>query len=45
VGAQVSGSGLTLVAPLKLPHDAATQVAEDLPTPGAPNKYIRKPGK
>ncbi|MFZ2287495.1 MAG: arabinofuranosidase catalytic domain-containing protein [Bacteroidales bacterium] len=45
VGAQVSGSGITLTAPLTLPYDAGTQVSDYLPTPGAPNKYIRKPGK
>jgi hypothetical protein len=44
-GAQVSGSGISLVKPLIQTHDAGTQVADNLPTPGAPNKYYGKPGK
>lgn len=43
VGAQVSGSGITLTNPLTLVHDTGTQVADNLPTPGAPNRYYRKP--
>ncbi len=38
VGAQVSGSGITLAAPLTKPHENGTQVASNLPTPGKPNK-------
>ena len=42
-GAQVSGSGITLSAPLTMAHDIGTQVAGNIPTPGKPNQYIRKP--
>ena len=42
-GSQVSGSGITFVAPLTKAHDNGTQVVSFLPTPGAPNQYIRKP--
>lgn len=45
VGVQVSGSGISLAKPLTQAHEAGTQVADNLPTPGAPNKYYRKPGK
>jgi hypothetical protein len=44
-GVQVSGSGITLAKPLTQVYDAGTHVADNLPTPGAPNKYYRKPGK
>lgn len=44
-GAQFSGSGISLAKPLTQVYDAGTQVADNLPTPGAPNKYYRKPGK
>jgi hypothetical protein len=44
-GVQVSGSGISLAKPLTQVYDAGTQVADNLPTPGAPNKYYRKPGK
>jgi hypothetical protein len=40
-GAQVSGTGITLTAALTKPHDTGAPVASDLPTPGAPNKYVR----
>ena len=43
VGAPVSGSGITLVNPLTLAHDAGAQVSDNLPTPGKPNQYFRKP--
>ena len=43
VGAQVSGSGITLATPMTRAHDNGTQVASNLPTPGEPNQYIRKP--
>jgi hypothetical protein len=43
VGAQVSGSGITLATPLIRAHENAVQIASYLPTPGAPNQYIRKP--
>ncbi len=42
VAAQVSGSGITLTSPLTLVHDAGSQVADNLPTPGAPNRYYRE---
>ena len=41
-GAQISGTGISLRAPLAKPHAAGTQVASDIPTPGAPNRYTRK---
>ena len=43
VGAQVSGSGITLASPLTMAHENGTQIASNLPTPGEPNQYIRKP--
>jgi non-reducing end alpha-L-arabinofuranosidase len=43
VGVQVSGSGITFTTPLTRAHDNGTQVTSYLPTPGAPNQYIRKP--
>jgi len=42
-GVQVSGSGITLATPLTRNHDTGTQVAGNLPTPGEPNQYFRKP--
>ena len=42
-GVQVSGSGITLATPLTMNHDSGTQVAGNLPTPGEPNQYFRKP--
>lgn len=41
--AQVSGSGITLTTALTRPHESGAQVAGNLPTPGAPNQYYRKP--
>ncbi len=43
IGAQVSGSGITLAAPLTKAHDSGTPIAGHLPTPGKPNQYVRKP--
>ncbi len=43
VSVQVSGSGITLNTPLTKIHDNGTQVASGVPTPGAPNQYVRKP--
>jgi len=40
-GAQVSGTGITLTAALARVHDGGAPVADNLPTPGAPNKYNR----
>jgi non-reducing end alpha-L-arabinofuranosidase len=42
-GAQISGSGITLSAPLAKAHDNGVQVTGNLPTPGGPNKYVKKP--
>jgi hypothetical protein len=42
VGAQISGSGITLTTALKRPHASGVQIVSDVPTPGAPNKYLRK---
>jgi hypothetical protein len=41
-GAQVSGSGITLTTALTRTHSSGTQVSDNLPTPGAPNRYYRK---
>jgi hypothetical protein len=43
VGAQVSGSGITLVTSLTRTHESGTQVTGNVPTPGAPNQYYKKP--
>jgi len=43
VGAQVSGTGITFTTPLAKTHDISAQVTSNLPTPGAPNQYTRKP--
>jgi hypothetical protein len=40
-GAQVSGTGITLAAALSKAHASGTQVTRSLPTPGAPNQYVR----
>jgi hypothetical protein len=42
-GSQVSGSGITFTKPLTRAHDIGSQVTNNLPTPGEPNQYIRKP--
>jgi hypothetical protein len=41
VGALVSGSGITLTGTLTQGHASGAQVANNVPTPGAPNRYIR----
>jgi non-reducing end alpha-L-arabinofuranosidase len=41
-GVEVAGTGITLTAPLARAHDRGVQVTDNLPTPGAPNKYLRK---
>jgi hypothetical protein len=41
-GAQVSGTGLTLTTALIRAHDRGAQVTDGIPTPGAPNKYMKK---
>jgi hypothetical protein len=43
VGAEVSGSGITLASPLNKAHDNGTPIGSNLPTPGEPNQYARKP--
>ena len=42
VGAQVSGSGITLTTALTKAHANGAQVAGSVPTPGAPNHYVRR---
>ena len=42
-GAQVSGSGITLTTALSRTHFSGSQVSDNLPTPGAPNRYQRQP--
>jgi len=41
-GVQVSGGGITLTTPLTRAHDSGVQIADNLPTPGAPNRYHRR---
>ena len=41
-GAQVSGSGINLATALTKTHSSGTQVTDNLPTPGAPNRYYIK---
>jgi hypothetical protein len=43
VGSQVSGSGITFAEPLRIAHENGTQIIDNLPTPGEPNQYFRKP--
>jgi non-reducing end alpha-L-arabinofuranosidase len=43
IGTQVSGSGITMAAPLTKAHDSGAPVGSHLPTPGEPNQYARKP--
>jgi hypothetical protein len=40
-GAEVSGSGITLTTGLSQAHAGGVPVAASLPTPGAPNQYVR----
>ena len=40
--AGVSGTGITLAAPLALAHAAGAQVTGGVPTPGAANRYYRR---
>jgi non-reducing end alpha-L-arabinofuranosidase len=42
-GAQVSGTGITLASALTHAHASGAPVADNIPTPGAPNRYSRKP--
>jgi hypothetical protein len=41
--APVAGTGIALTAALTRAHDRGAQVASDVPTPGAPNQYQRRP--
>ncbi len=41
-GAQLSGSGITLTTALTRAHASGAQVTDNVPTPGAPNHYVRK---
>ena len=41
-GAQVSGTGITLSSALTRVHPIGAQVFDDVPTPGAPNRYSRR---
>jgi hypothetical protein len=42
VNSQVSGSGITLTAALTKAHESGSQVAANVPTPGAPNQYAKR---
>jgi len=41
-GAKVSGSGITLKTALTRAHASGAQVTDNIPTPGAPNRYRSK---
>jgi len=41
-GAQVSGTGITLTTALTRAHANGSNVTDNVPTPGAPNRYYRK---
>jgi hypothetical protein len=42
-GAQISGTGITLTNALTQAHASGAQVTDDVPTPGAPNHYYKRP--
>ena len=42
-GVQISGSGITLTAPLIKDHTNGSPVTSNAPTPGQPNQYAIKP--
>jgi hypothetical protein len=42
-GAQVCGTGITLTGALTKAHASGAQVANNVPTPGGPNQYYRRP--
>ena len=42
-GAQVSGTGIDLGAALTRAHAVGAQIYDNVPTPGAPNHYLRRP--
>ena len=41
-GAQVSGSGITLATALSQAHAKGAKISDNLPTPGAPNRYTAR---
>jgi len=41
-GAQVSGTGITFTTALTHAHASGAQVSDNVPTPGAPNRYHRR---
>jgi len=41
-GAQVSGSGITLASALTRAHASGAAVSDNVPTPGAPNRYHKR---
>jgi alpha-L-arabinofuranosidase B-like protein/lamin tail-like protein len=41
-GTQVSGTGITFTTALTKAHAGGTQVSDNVPTPGAPNRYYKK---
>jgi hypothetical protein len=41
-GTQVSGTGITLTSALTRAHAAGAPIADNIPTPGAPNRYSRR---
>ncbi|MGH9737316.1 MAG: arabinofuranosidase catalytic domain-containing protein [Candidatus Acidiferrales bacterium] len=42
-GTEISGTGITLTAGLARAHARGAQVTDNVPTPGAPNHYYRRP--
>jgi hypothetical protein len=42
-GTQVSGTGIDVASPLTRPHAIGAQIYDNIPTPGAPNDYSRRP--
>ncbi|MFZ1014183.1 MAG: arabinofuranosidase catalytic domain-containing protein, partial [Terracidiphilus sp.] len=42
VGVQVAGTGITLTAALARNHAIGAQVSDNVPTPGAPNRYNKR---
>ena len=41
-GAPIAGSGITLAAPLTRAHASGAMISDNIPTPGAPNRYYKK---
>jgi hypothetical protein len=44
-GVHLSGTGITLSTSLTRAHEGGAQVANGVPTPGAPNQYYRSPSR